>query len=81
MIQEPTTKEEAFENFRQEFYEGDANQREEIMENLLVLAEDQPEYQRLINEFVRLENEENLNYVDDSDYSGASDNLRFANDR
>lgn len=74
-------KEELFENIRQEFYESDENARENLMENLKDLCEQDKDYYSLIRELNAYVEEESLNYVDDSDFTGASDIIGESNDR
>lgn len=69
-------KEELFENIRQEFYESDENAREKLMDNLTDLAEQDKDYYPLIRELQNYVAEENLNYVDDSDFTGVTNEDR-----
>lgn len=61
------TKEELFENYRQDFYEADAERRETILDNLRKFAEEDKEYSFLVAELEALEAEEELNYGPDKD--------------
>jgi hypothetical protein len=69
-------KEELFENIRQEFYESDENAREKLMDNLTDLAEQDKDYYPLIRELKAYVEEENLDYVDDSDFTGVTNEDR-----